>query len=197
MKGLTAKTEQTMVSAEWLQQVQNGEADASVELALLAVQELQRERMLRMDAEAKLEQQRSKVLFAEAVSSGHNSILVGEMANILKQNGIEIGQTRLFEWLRANGYLYRQPCGDNRPTQKSLELGVMEVKARVIVQPDGRNNVSRTVKITPNGQLYFMEVLNRHRDEINEKELRKKQERNRRETERRRMKRLEAKQTGA
>ena len=168
-----------------------------MELALLAIQELQRERALRIDAEARLEEQRSKVLFAEAVSSGRNSILVGEMANMLKQSGIEIGQTRLFEWLRANGYLYRQPCGDNRPTQKSLELGIMEIKERVIVQPDGRNNVSRTVKITPDGQLYFMEVLSRHRDEINEKERRKKQERSRRETERQRMKRLEAKQTGA
>ena len=169
-------------------------ADAGHMLALMAMEELKKERELRIELEQQLEAQRGKVLFADAVSSGRKSILVGEMANILKQSGIEIGQIRLFDWLRTNGYLYRQPCGDNRPTQKSLEMGIIEIAECVVMHPSGRSSVNRTVKITPNGQMYFMDVLNRHRDEINQAEQSKKKEQNQRKVERQRMKRLQAKQ---
>ena len=161
-------------------------------LALLAMEELQKERALRIAAEEQLAAQQNKVLFADAVSASGQSILVGEMANILKQSGIEIGQNRLFARLRESGYLYRQPCGDNRPTQKSLELGVMELKEQVVVNAHGKPRVTRTVKVTPKGQLYFMELLTRQKDVINGEAVTKKTAKIQRDSERRRMKRLEA-----
>lgn len=163
------------------------------ELLTLALEELARERAQRMEAEAKLEAQKGKVLFADAVRASEKSIKVGEMAHILKQSGIETGETRLFQWLREHEYLYRMPGGDNRPTQKSLNLGVMDFEERLIMGASGRSKVRRTVKITPEGQIYFMEVLNRHKEEINTKEAAKKKERISRATEVRRKKRLEEK----
>lgn len=164
------------------------------ELLNMAMAELEKERSLRLAAEKTIEEQKSRVLFADAVTASEKSILVGEMANILKQSGIETGQERFFAWLREHEYLYRIPCGENRPTQKSLELGVMEISEQAIMQANGRSKIRRTVKITPRGQIYFMDVLTRYKDEINAKELAKKQERNRQGTEARRKKRLEAKE---
>ncbi|MGX9756224.1 phage antirepressor [Clostridioides difficile] len=101
--------------------------------------------------------QQPKVLFADAVLSSENSILVGELAKILKQNGVDTGQNRLFDWLRDNGYLIKRKGEDyNIPTQKSMNLGIMEVKKRVINNPDGSTKVTRTVKITGKGQVYFV-----------------------------------------
>ncbi|NJI82766.1 hypothetical protein GSQ54_21400, partial [Clostridioides difficile] len=89
-----------------------------------------------------------------------NSILVGELAKILKQNGVDTGQNRLFDWLRDNGYLIKRKGEDyNIPTQKSMNLGIMEVKKRVINNPDGSTKVTRTVKITGKGQVYFINKL--------------------------------------
>ncbi|HFL3543761.1 TPA: phage antirepressor [Clostridioides difficile] len=101
--------------------------------------------------------QQPKVLFADAVLGSENSILVGELAKILKQNGVDTGQNRLFDWLRDNGYLIKRKGEDyNIPTQKSMNLGIMEVKKRVINNPDGSTKVTRTVKITGKGQVYFV-----------------------------------------
>ena len=163
------------------------------ELLNMAMAELEKERSLRIAAEKTIEEQKSRVLFADAVTASDKSILVGEMANILKQSGIETGQTRLFEWLREHEYLYRMPCGDNRPTQKSLELGVMEISGQAIMQANGRSKIRRTVKITPAGQIYFMDVLTRYKEEINAKEAAKKEAEARRSAERKRKKRLEEK----
>lgn len=104
----------------------------------------------------KIEADKAKVIFAEALEISNNNILIGDLAKILKQNGIEIGQNRLFEYLRKNGYLCSRGEQYNSPTQKSLELGLFEVKTRTINNPDGSVRVTRTTKVTPKGQSYFI-----------------------------------------
>lgn len=104
----------------------------------------------------KIETDRPKVIFAEALEISNNNILIGDLAKILKQNGVEIGQNRLFEYLRSNGYLCSRGEQYNSPTQKSLELDLFEVKTRTINNPDGSVRVTRTTKVTPKGQSYFI-----------------------------------------
>lgn len=119
--------------------------------------QLKQERQLRQQAEHQIEEQKQKVLFADAVSASKTSILVGELAKILKQNGIDIGQNRLFEWLRKNNYLISRKGTDyNMPTQYSMELGLFEVKETTITHSDGHISVSKTPKITGKGQQYFV-----------------------------------------
>lgn len=109
---------------------------------------------------AKIEKDRPKVLFADAVSASKTTILVGEMAKLLKQNGVEMGQNRLFEWLRRNGYLIRRPGSDyNTPTQYSMECGLMEIKETSVLHADGHTTVNKTPKITGKGQQYFISRL--------------------------------------
>lgn len=104
-----------------------------------------------------LEEQKPKVLFADAVSASKTSILVGELAKILKQNGINTGQNRLFQWLRDNGYLISRKGTDyNMPTQYSMERGLFEIKETTITHSDGHISVSKTVKVTGKGQQYFV-----------------------------------------
>lgn len=104
-----------------------------------------------------IEAQKPKVLFAEAIQASHTSILVGEFAKILKQNGVDVGQKRLFEWLRENGYLIKRKGADfNSPTQKSMELGLFEIKETPIHHNSGEISISRTSKITGKGQAYFI-----------------------------------------
>lgn len=97
-----------------------------------------------------------KALFADAVATSQNSCLVGELAKIIKANGYDIGQKRLFQWLRDNGYLMCKGEAYNQPTQKSMDLGLMEIKKRVIDNPDGSKRVTTTPKITGKGQIYFV-----------------------------------------
>ncbi|MFS7003754.1 phage antirepressor [Carnobacterium maltaromaticum] len=98
-----------------------------------------------------------KALFADAVATSHTSILVGELAKIIKQNGVDVGANRLFFWLRANGFLIKRKGTDwNMPTQKSMELGLFEIKETSIVRSDGSIDTPRTAKVTGKGQLYFI-----------------------------------------
>ena len=98
-----------------------------------------------------------KVIFADAVSTSKTSILIGELAKILKQNGIETGQRRLFEWLRINKYLISRKGTDyNMPTQKSMELGLFEIKETSVAHADGHTSISKTPKVTGKGQQYFI-----------------------------------------
>ena len=107
--------------------------------------------------EAQIEADRPKVLFADAVSASHTSILVGELAKLLKQNGVDIGATRLFKWLRSHGYLIKRNGRDwNMPTQKSVELGLIRVKETSITHSDGHITVSKTPLVTGKGQQYFI-----------------------------------------
>ncbi|HEK9992170.1 TPA: phage antirepressor KilAC domain-containing protein [Streptococcus equi subsp. zooepidemicus] len=107
--------------------------------------------------EAQIEADRPKVLFDDAVSASHTSILVGELAKLLKQNGVNIGATRLFTWLRKHGYLIQRNGRDwNMPTQKSVELGLIRVKETSITHSDGHITVSKTPLVTGKGQQYFI-----------------------------------------
>ncbi|MED1643686.1 phage antirepressor KilAC domain-containing protein [Brevibacillus agri] len=104
-----------------------------------------------------IEQDKPKVLFAEALETSSNSILIGELAKLLKQNGVNIGQNRLFERLRNEGYLMKTKDERwNDPTQKALELGLFEIKKRTINGPDGTVRTVKTTKVTGKGQIYFI-----------------------------------------
>ena len=106
---------------------------------------------------AQIEADRPKVLFADAVSASKSSCLIGELAKILKQNGIDIGQNKLFQWLRSNGYLIsRRGESWNQPTQKSMQLGLFELKKTNINHADGHTTVNTTTKVTGKGQQYFI-----------------------------------------
>ena len=111
---------------------------------------------LAADLAEKVQQDAPKVLFADAVSTSQTDILVGDLAKILHQNGIDIGQKRLFEFLRNEGYLMKYGVSRNMPTQRSMELGIFRVKETTITKPDGSTLISRTVKVTGKGQVYFV-----------------------------------------
>ena len=122
--------------------------------------ELKDERARRRDAERTIEAQRPKVLFADAVETSDGSILVGELARDLRQNGVDIGQNRLFGWLRGNGYLIsRRGESWNQPTQRALDMGLFEVKTRTINEPNGSTRVTRTTKVTGKGRVYFTNLF--------------------------------------
>ena len=130
--------------------------DTLIQLA----QNLKAEQEKRMALEVKIEEQKPKVLFAESVEAAKTSILIGELAKLLKQNGINIGQNRLFEWLRNNGYLIRRQGSDyNMPTQRAMEMGLFEIKETTITHSDGHIHVSKTPKVTGKGQVYFVNLF--------------------------------------
>ena len=107
--------------------------------------------------ETQIEEDRPKVLFAGAVETSKSSILIGELAKILKQNGIKIGPIRLFEWMRHNGYLIRRNGSDyNMPTQRAMEMGLFEIKETTIVHADGHTHINKTPKVTGKGQIHFV-----------------------------------------
>lgn len=118
--------------------------------------EKERERQARIAAEAKIEADRPKVLFAESLQISKDSILVADLAKLLKQNGIDIGETRLFKWLRENGYLIKSGSEYNMPTQRSMDLKIMEIKVGYRGSSDGTTKITRTPKITGKGQMYFI-----------------------------------------
>lgn len=124
------------------------------ELLALAVLEAQKT----IEAQNKdIERMKPKEIFADAVATSHTTILIGELAKLLRQNGIDIGQNRLFSWLRENGYLIRQKgSAYNTPTQRSADLGILTTKETVIVRSDGSTEVKKTVKVTGKGQQYFI-----------------------------------------
>lgn len=94
--------------------------------------------------------------FAKAVETSEHSILIGELARIIKQNGVEIGQNRLFQWLRENGFLCKKGQWYNQPTQRAMEMGLFEIKKTVITKPSGDSLVTTTTKVTGKGQIYFV-----------------------------------------
>ena len=118
---------------------------------------LKEEKQKRIEAEQKIQKDAPKVLFADAVSTSQRSCLVAELAKILQQNGVNIGQNRLFTWMRENGYLCQKGQYYNQPTQKAMELGLFELKQTSINKPDGSVLVKVTTKVTGKGQIYFVE----------------------------------------
>lgn len=118
---------------------------------------LKEEQEQRKQLEERVKQDKPKVLFAESVETASNSCLVGELAKLISQNGHEIGQNRLFTWLRSNGYLIKRKGENyNLPSQYSMDLGLMEIKKRSINNPDGTVRTTSTTKITGKGQIYFI-----------------------------------------
>lgn len=110
--------------------------------------------------EAKAEEDKPKVLFADSVAASHTSILIFDLAKILKQNGVDIGGNRLFDWMRKNGYLVRRKGSDyNMPTQRSMEMGLFEVKETSVSHSDGHISVNKTPKVTGKGQQYFINAF--------------------------------------
>ena len=123
-------------------------------------QNLKDEQEKRKALEQQIESQKPAVLFTGAVETSKTSILIGELAKMLKQNGINIGPNRLFEWMRQNGYLIKRKGTDyNMPTQRSMEMGLFEIKETAINNPDGSIRISKTPKVTGKGQVYFINLF--------------------------------------
>ena len=127
--------------------------DFLIQLANQIKAEQEKNRQLKTQIEAN----KPKVIFADAVSVSNTSILVGDLAKLIKQNGVDIGANRLFKWLRDNGYLISRKGSDyNSPTQKSMELKLFEVKETVVTHSDGHTSINKTPKVTGKGQQYFV-----------------------------------------
>ena len=118
--------------------------------------QLKKEQEQRKQLQAENEQMKPKALFADAVSTSNSSILIGQLAKILRQNGVNIGQNRLFAWMRKNGYLGTRGSNRNVPTQRSMDLGLFKTKETVINHSDGHTTVNITTKVTGKGQQYFI-----------------------------------------
>ncbi len=123
---------------------------------------------LAADQAKSIEKMKPKALFADAVSTSQTTILVGELAKIMRGNGVEIGANRLFEWMRTNGYLISRKGTDwNMPTQKAMELGLFQIKENAISRSDGSVKVTKTTKVTGKGQQYFVnKLLNKKTEEV-------------------------------
>ena len=115
--------------------------------------------------QAQLDAQAPKVLFADAVSTSKRCILVGELAKILRQNGVDMGEKRMFSWLREHGYLMQRNGVRNFPTQRSMDLGLFQVKETPIVHSDGHTTLSVATKVTPKGQQYFIQKFLGHKEQ--------------------------------
>lgn len=110
-----------------------------------------------LERDKQIETMKPKAIFADAVAASHTSILIGDLAKLISQNGVNIGQKRLFKWLRDNGYLIKRNGSDwNMPTQRSMEMKLFEVKESTINNPDGSIRINRTPKVTGKGQQYFV-----------------------------------------
>lgn len=127
------------------------------DLAIQAFTKLKEERERRLQLEHEAEVNKPKVIFAGAVETSKTSILIGDLAKIIKQNGIDIGQKRLFDWLRENNFLIKRQGSDyNMPTQRAMDLGLFEIKETAITHSDGHITISKTTKVTGKGQVYFI-----------------------------------------
>lgn len=125
----------------------------ALKIADRQIEELKHSNML---LEQKIEADKPKTIFADAVSTSKNSILVGELAKLICQNGVQIGQKRLFQWLRDKGYLMKSGSSCNKPTQRYIEQGLFEIKESNIQNPDGSVRITITTKVTGKGQIYFI-----------------------------------------
>lgn len=132
------------------------DAELMAKAVLVAQSTIQQRDQRIKELENDVQAAKPKVLFADAVSASDSTILIGDLAKILKQNGYNTGQKRLFQWLRENGYLIKRRGADyNSPTQSAMELGLFRVKETPIIHADGHVTVNKTVKVTPKAQIYF------------------------------------------
>jgi anti-repressor protein len=135
------------------------EALTNPDTIIRLAQNLKAEREKRRMLEAKVNDDHPKVLFAELVEASGSSILIGDLAKLIRQNGIKIGPRRLFEWMRQNGYLMKSGESRNMPTQRAMESGLFKVKERAIDNPDGTILLTRTTKVTGLGQVFFLNLF--------------------------------------
>ena len=136
------------------------------DVMIRALQELKAERQKRQQLEQKQKEDAPKVIFADAVAASQTSILVGDLAKLICQNGVSIGQTRLFAWMRSNGFLMsRAGISYNMPTQRAMEAGLFEVKESTFVHSDGRIGIVKTPKVTGKGQQYFINRFLKEKEE--------------------------------
>ena len=136
---------------------------ADPETMIRTLTTLKEERAKRAQLEKQAQANAPKVLFADAVASAKTDILIGDLAKILRGNGVDTGQRRLFEWMRENGYLIRQKGSSwNMPTQKAMDMGLFRVKETVVTHADGHTTVNRTTKVTGRGQTYFVNKFLAH-----------------------------------
>lgn len=136
------------------------------DLLIAIATQLKEEKTKNTELQQKIEADKPKTIFADAVATSTTSILVGDLAKLICQNGYTIGQKRLFEWLRKNGYLIKSGCSYNMPKQQYVEQGLFEVKESTWQNPDGSIRVNKTTKVTGKGQIYFVnKFLNERGDE--------------------------------
>lgn len=150
------------------------EEDILAKAVLIAKKTIERKNKIIADKNKQLQEQKPKVIFAESVQASTTTILIGQLAKILKQNGIDMGQNRLFEWLRKNGYLISRKGTDyNIPTQKSMDLGLFTIKETSIGHSDGHVSISTTPKVTGKGQVYFVNKFKELQEGVRERQATK------------------------
>lgn len=126
------------------------------DMFISVLQELKAEREKKKLLQQKIEEDKPKTIFADAVSTSKTSILIGDLAKLICQNGVQIGQKRLFEWMRQNNFLIKSGSSRNMPTQRYVEQGLFEVKESNVQNPDGSVRITKTTKVTGKGQIYFV-----------------------------------------
>lgn len=137
-------------------QEQMSDTELMAKALLVAQKQIEQRNAIIERQKAQIEANKPKAIFADAVASSKSSILVGDLAKLICQNGYQIGQKRLFEWLRNNGYLIKNGLSYNMPTQRYVEQGLFEIKESNIQNPDGSVRITRTTKVTGKGQVYFV-----------------------------------------
>lgn len=151
-KGKQARQYFIGIEKEW-----NSPEKVMARALVLTNKKIESQNLVINEQSRQIEADKPKAIFADAVTTSKQSILIGELAKILKQNGINTGEKRLFEWLRTNKYLISRKGTDyNMPTQKSMDLGLFEIKETAITHSDGHVTVNKTTKVTGKGQIYFV-----------------------------------------
>ena len=142
-------------------QEQMSDTELMAKALLVAQKQIEQRNAIIEQQKAKIEADKPKTIFADAVATSKTSILVGDLAKLICQNGYQIGQKRLFDWMRENGYLIKTGSSKNMPTQRYVEQGLFEIKESNVQNPDGSVRITKTTKVTGKGQIYFVNKFTR------------------------------------
>ena len=142
-------------------QEQMSDTELMAKALLVAQKQIEQRNAIIEQQKAKIEADKPKTKFADAVATSKTSILVGDLAKLICQNGYQIGQKRLFDWMRENGYLIKAGSSKNMPTQRYVEQGLFEIKESNVQNPDGSVRITKTTKVTGKGQIYFVNKFTR------------------------------------